>query len=196
MSVLFCPLDIPRIVPQDWDEWWHTWESSKVMPKVNPNHNPVAVDWLGLDLFVRPGYTTQYEAPVAEQNPTIVDLCKQVFDTMNFRISRIRVIENLVPVLAHTDNSLPTGNIRSFLWNTYEEPVWRFANSKESHKLIMPEETNSFFYLDGVITHEAIYDKNYSKGVLAVYGAPDTHFRSMVERSYKKYADISWAAVI
>jgi hypothetical protein len=193
MSILFCPLNIPRIEPKDWDEWWDTWAKSKIMPKVNKNHNKVALDWLGLDLYANKDFQTQYEAPLAEQNPTVVDLCKQVTELMNFHITRIRVIENLVPILPHTDNSKNMPNVRSFLWNTYPMPVWTFRDKHETRQLIMPEDSNSFYYLDGAITHESIYDARYSKGVLAVYGRNNgNNFNSMIEDSYKKYSHISW----
>lgn len=192
MSVLFCPLDIPRIEPADWNEWWHTWDKSMVMPKVIQNHNEKALDWLGLDLYVRPGYPTQYHAPLAEQNPTVKGICQQVIDYMNYKVTRIRVIENLVPILPHSDNAFPFPNVRTFLWNNYPRPVWKFRRGEVERELVMPETTNSFYYLDGVITHESIYDPTYSKGVLAIYGTADTGFKDMIRRSIIKYPEYGW----
>jgi hypothetical protein len=40
MTVLFTPLDIPKIVPNDWDQWWEVWNNkSDKLIKIHNNHN-------------------------------------------------------------------------------------------------------------------------------------------------------------
>ena len=190
--ILVCPLDIPKIVPNDWDEWWSTWKGATVMYKATKNHNATPLKWLGLDLYKIHDYSTNYRAPYAEQNPTVIDLCKQIKESVKFKITLIRVIENLEPVSPHSDNAKNTPSIRTLLWNTYRQPVWKFTNESTSFELIMPNDTNSFYYLDGPIKHSAIHDPNYSKGILAVYGTPTNKFQTSLNNSYVKYHDYAW----
>jgi hypothetical protein len=187
--ILVCPLAIPKIVPNDWDEWWSTWNAADVMPKVTRNHNNIALKWRALDLYKVHDYYSDYRAPYAEQNSVVLDLCKQIQDSVKFKIMLIRVMENLEPIYPHCDNAINTPNIRTFLWNTYKQPVWNFANESTSYALTMPDDTNSFYYLDGPIKHSSIYEPNCSKGVLAVYGVPNSDFESLLNASYVKYHD-------
>ena len=190
--ILVCPLNIPKIVPIDWDEWWSTWKGATVMYKATKNHNATPLKWLGLDLYKIHDFSTNYRAPYAEQNPTVIDLCKQIKESVKFKITLIRVMENLEPVSPHSDNAINTPSIRTLLWNTYRQPVWKFTNESTSFELSMPNDTNSFYYLDGPIKHSAIHDPNYSKGILAVYGTPTNKFQTSLNNSYVKYHDYAW----
>jgi hypothetical protein len=190
--ILVCPLDIPKIVPNDWDEWWSTWKSADVMHKVTKNHNAMPLKWLGLDLYKIHDYSTNYQAPYADQNPTVVDICRQIRESFKFKITLIRVIENLETIFPHSDNITNTPSIRTFLWNTYQQPVWTFTNNITSYNLKIPNDTNSFYYLDGPIKHSSIYDPNYSKGVVAIYGKPDNSFEDLLNASYLKYHNYAW----
>ena len=190
--ILVCPLDIPKIVPNDWDEWWSTWKSADVMHTATKNHNATPLKWRGLDLYKIHDYSTNYRAPYAEQNPTVIDLCRQIQESVKFRITLIRVIENLEPVPSHSDNTKNTPSIRTLLWNTYQQSVWTFTNDITSYKLRMPNDTNSFYYLDGPIMHSSIYDPNYSKGVVAIYGNPANDFENLLNASYLKYHNYAW----
>jgi hypothetical protein len=190
--ILVCPLDIPKIIPNDWDQWWSTWKQAEVMHKATKNHNAIPLKWLGLDLYKIHDYSTNYRAPYADQNPTVVDLCRQIKDSVKFKITLIRVIENLDPVGPHSDNTRNTPSIRTFLWNTYQQPVWNFTNETTSYELRMPNDTNSFYYLDGPIKHSSIHNPNYSKGVLAIYGQPKDEFDTLLNTSYMKYCDYAW----
>jgi hypothetical protein len=190
--ILVCPLDIPKIIPNDWTEWWCTWKDADVMYKATKNHNSTTLKWLGLDLYKIHNYCTNYRAPYAEQNPTVIDLCRQIQESVKFKIILIRVIENLEPVFPHSDNVRNTPSIRTFLWNTYQQPVWNFTSDSTSYDLKMPPDTNSFYYLDGPIKHSSVYDSNYSKGVLAVYGEPNNDFKNLLNASYLKYHKYAW----
>jgi hypothetical protein len=190
--ILVCPLDIPKIVPNDWDEWWSTWKSADVMHKATKNHNSTPLKWRGLDLYKIHDHSTNYRAPYAEQNPTVVDICRQIQESFKFKITLIRVIENLETIFPHSDNITNTPSIRTFLWNTYQQPVWTFTNDITSYNLNIPDDTNSFYYLDGPIKHSSVYEPNYSKGVVAIYGTPTDNFENLLNTSYLKYHNYAW----
>jgi hypothetical protein len=165
------------------------------MHKAIRNHNTVSSNWRGLDLYKIRGHPTSYQAPYAEQNPVVIDLCKQIQDSVKFKIGLIRVIENLETISPHSDNTRNTPSIRTFLWNTYQEPVWNFTNETSSYTLTMPNDTNSFYYLDGPVKHSSKYDPNCSKGLLAVYGEPNNDFEHLINRSYLKYYNYAWSTL-
>jgi hypothetical protein len=70
--------------------------------------------------------------------------------------------------------------------------VWTFTNDITSYNLKIPDDTNSFYYLDGPIKHSSIYEPNYSKGVVAIYGKPDNDFENLLNASYLKYHNYAW----
>jgi hypothetical protein len=58
--------------------------------------------------------------------------------------------------------------------------------------MIMPEDTNSFYYLDNPVRHASVYDPACTKGLLLVYGKPKADIDDIVKRSIEKYKDIAW----
>jgi hypothetical protein len=71
--------------------------------------------------------------------------------------------------------------------------VVEFDLGEKSLKMTLPDDTNSFYYLDYPLKHSAIYRPGNTKGVLVVYGVPmKDKFKEMTTRSYLKYIDYTW----
>ena len=134
-----------------------------------------------------------YNAPYHYQSPVVIDLVHQVISHFPMHVICIRVIENLDVVPPHSDESNPAPNVRSILWSDYTEPIWRFDLEEKSLEMTLPDDTNSFYYLDYPLKHSAIYQPGKTKGVLVVYGVPmKDKFKEMTVRSYLKYIDHTW----
>lgn len=196
--IIYTPLDIPKIEPNNWDEWWEVWATAEEVFKHRNTHNNFNKDalWKGLDLYRRTDNFKKYhayQAPLAPNVPVVQDLVEQIHEHCIFSPLLIRVIENIVPVLPHSDYPF-TGKyeFRAMMWDTYKTPTWTFNYNGEDRKLVLPNDTNSFWYLDNPVTHASIYDPKYSKGLLQVYGTPKSNASELLDRSINKYKDIAW----
>ena len=207
-TLYYTPLDLPKIQPKNWDQWWEVWNKySNQVTKKQTNHNSTYGLWRGLDLYRDTGlvkranalgYTNVrnpvYDAPYHYQSPVVIDLVHQVISRMPMHVICIRVIENLDRVYPHSDESHPTPSVRCVLWSDYDEPIWHFDLGDESKKMMLPDDTNSFFYLDYPLKHGAIHKPGHTKGILVIYGSPvKDKFKEMTDRSYLKYKDYAWA---
>ena len=193
--ILMTPLAMPKIVPNNWDEWWDVWHKhSAVVTKTYKNHNDTQGLWKGLDLYNSTRYpiTTIYSAPPAPKCAVIDDLVNQVRNSIPIIPTKIRVIENLDVVLPHSDHPYEKEELRSFLWNEYDEPVWEFEYKGIKKQLVLPESTNTWYYKDYPMTHSSIHKAGKSKGVLIVYGIQKPEFQEFVKDSADKFKDYSW----
>lgn len=190
--IITTPLDLPLVQPRDWDEWWNVWNTNKqVMEKVKKNHNTTQSNWLGLDLYKKPGTVTNYVAPVAPTSTVVTDLCEQVF-TWPIDITCIRVLENLEYIRLHSDHSFKYHSVRSLLWSDYDQHPWFLEHNDQKRNITMPADTNSFYYLDGPVKHASRYQEGRTKGLLVVFGKFKKEMMDLVEHSAVKYKDYAW----
>ena len=190
--IIMTPLDIPKIEPNNWDEWWSVWNTySGIAVKERANLNNAEGLWKGMDLETHSPYKfpTVYSVPKAPATPVTDDIVNQIKNHIPIDPIVVRVIENLDVVPAHSDNGAPVNEIRCMLWNTYQDPVWEFTYLGEKRKLILPESTNTFFYKDHPMKHGSIFKKEYTKGVMVVYGILKPALRDLVIDSANKFKD-------
>ena len=198
MTVLLTPLDIPKIVPNDWEQWWHVWNTNTVnLTKKHKTHNSgYGADnvWKGITLYKNPNSTMTYDCPDLSDTPIAKNISEQVLDNLPCSIMCIRVIENLHSIDFHTDHSVPKQQIRSILWSTYSGSVWDFRLKDEVRNFTLPDDTNTFFYIDKPLEHAAIYDGTKSKGLLWIYGNRpyDNNLQTLAEDSANKFKQHSW----
>lgn len=197
--IIYTPLDIPKIEPNNWDEWWDVWNNhAGPVTKTKNNHNYFhkVPPWKGFDLYIvddafKKFYS--YEARLAPQVPVVLDLVKQIKEHCIFNPTIIRVVENYTHTEPHSD--FPTPNIyefRSVLWNTYPDTMWKFHYNNETRDMILPNDSNSFYYADYPVQHSTSYDPKYSKGLVIVYGPVKPTATNLLDKSIDKYKDIAW----
>jgi len=194
--IIYTPLDIPKIEPNNWNEWWEVWNTnSQFINKVSSNHNTTVRDILkGFDIY-NTGNTrlySLYDAVMAPKCKVIDNLLEQIFEIVPLEPKLIRVMENIGPVPAHSDYASPRDEFRAVLWNTYIDPIWEFSFYKEHRKLRLPNSTNSFYYKDYPLQHSAMYDNTKTKGLLLVYGPLKKNHPTLIKESATKYKDYAW----
>jgi hypothetical protein len=187
------PLLMKKIEPNDWDEWWKIWNAhSDVVKKAYRNHNNTVGLWRGLDLYTRLDIKTTYEAPHAPPSSVIDDLIGQIETSIPIILQKVRVIENLTEVPAHSDHAFFKDELRCFLWNNYTKPVWSFEHEGQTKELILPDDSNCWYYRDYPMKHASIYEPEHSKGVMAIYGIPKLAFEDFVQTSATHYNRFAW----
>lgn len=205
MTVLFTPLNIPKIVPNDWEQWWDIWNKNTVnLIKKHKTHNSSYGEpgvlkgpnnvWKGITLYQSPNSIMTYDCPNLSDTPIAKNISEQVLDNLPCSIMCIRVIENLYGIDFHTDHAMPKQQLRSILWNTYDDPIWNFKLNDEVRELSLPESSNTFFYVDNPLQHSAIHDSTKSKGLLWIYGHRpfEKSITELAEASAKKFKQHSW----
>lgn len=191
--ILFTPLKTKKIVPYDWDEWWHIWNTySAFVSKKYENHNNAIGTWKGLDLYTKIKYKMIYDAPHAPNSKLIDDLIEQIQNTIPIHVFKVRVIENFKEVPYHADHSYPKDELRCFLWNNYDTPVWSFSYKNTERQLVMPSDSNTYYYKDFPLKHHSVYDPTKSKGVMAIYGMPKSNFTEFINDSVTHYKNYAW----
>ena len=196
MPVLLTPLDIPKIVPNDWEQWWDVWDNkTDKLVKIHNNHNSGSNElWRGINLYKSSICRVTYDCPDAFDSPVVKNIVEQVFEYIPISIMCIRVIENLMNVPFHSDHAVSRQQLRAVLWSNYTYPVWDFRLKDKIRSFALPDETNTFFYIDKPLEHAAIYDGTKSKGLLCIYGdSPyDNNLQILAEYSAKKFKQYAW----
>jgi len=189
------PLAIPKIEPNNWDQWWEVWNThSGIVTKEKTNHNNEVRKWRGMNLYTNSivkGNIT-YSAPTAPKCPVTDDIVNQIKKNIPIVPIVVRVIENLETIPTHSDHAEPTDEIRCMLWNNYPKPVWNFKYFNDTKTLVLPESTNSFYYKDYPMTHSSKYSLEFTKGILLVYGFFKPEFKKFIEDSASTFKDHAW----
>lgn len=198
--ILYTPLDIPKIEPNDWSEWWDIWNtySAPAVKKIT-THNPHSSRWNSLEIYRHAESSPivdsiVYDSPRAPDLPVIQDLVRQVKESLPVEVLYMRVIENKSFVLFHTDSNFPQKQIRSLMWSTNKKLNWilRKTNNPTNYRPKLPEDSNTFFYYDYHTEHCATYDPSDSKGLMQIFISSTPEFDELINESAKKYAELSW----
>lgn len=198
MTVLFTPLSVPKIIPNDWEQWWDVWHNNTSnLTKTHKTHNSnyaVNDTWKGITLYKNSNSIMTYDCPDLSDTPIAKNISEQVLDYIPCNIMCIRVIENLTSIDFHTDHPFPKQQIRSVLWNTYESHIWNFKLHDEVRHFTLPDESNTFFYVDNPLQHSAVYDSSKSKGLLWIYGYKqfDDNIKTLADTSAEKFKQQAW----
>lgn len=190
--IIYTPLDLPRIEPDDWDIFWKIWnDHAKPMYKKLKGgwefYRPDKSLWHGIDIYKEtekihawpaPYYDIQYELP------NLYNLIK----TLPLTVERARLVESKESFGAHTDDNVDKWVARAHFYNQAAHGQWFFtAPGGIGEKFYMsgPEDTNWFAFNDRHCWHGTDYDSNRPKILLQIYttNMPD----ELISRSIDKY---------
>lgn len=195
--IIFTPLDLPKIEPDDWNEFWDIWDnhSDWLVKKVMNNQyslSPIGnkMLWTGLDIYKHPARHPTYRAPfydISKRLPKLYDF----LENFNPNIWCARLIQSHVDIDSHTDDDKDIWGIRAMFHYTDNEPQWYFTkpfDSKGERSYIsLPETTNWFSYNDKYSWHGTQFNHEHKKILLQIYTDGDT--TSLIEQGIKKYTE-------
>lgn len=206
-TTLYTPINVPRIEPSNWEQWWEFWKThAKPATKIRENHNDNLTDsqanasWMGLEL-----YRHQEDSPLlhnqvyhyarAPDSPIVNDIVKQITDALSNNVCNIVVIENIRSIPFHTDGPSQT-HLRTLLWSTNTLLNWVFLHEHEVFVPKLPEDSNTFTYLDNPMQHTAIHYPTHSKGIVQITVLDVELLNKLVKESTNKYKGLAWVKQI
>lgn len=207
-------LDIPDIVPDDWDTFWQIWNAEKARSRrIGADRNNTGPGgWVGLDLIHAQGKNS-FEQPIV---PELAEACPRMMSNIiqHFPFSSLRLVrlwQSIVPIKPHREGNpnqfqYPS-EFRTMLHDTntrptfYMTPVMDHANAdsepaKAEAKLngrrhyvnVAPGE--SFIFNGETAYHGAEYDPGHHKILVIVKGDLDLdRYDDLMQRSVDRFPE-------
>lgn len=203
-TILYTPLDIPKIEPNNWDEWWAVWKTcAETVIKVKNNHNDNRANdeantyWRGLELY---RYTEQsdvldqmvYRYARAPDVPVVRDIVKQITNAFPNNVCSIVVLENIREVPFHTDGGQTRPHVRTLLWSSNTLVNWILLDDNVPWPARLPQETNTFAYLDNPMQHCALYYPTHTKGLIQIHLLDRDPVYQMMKDGADKFKGYTW----
>lgn len=196
--LIFTPMDLPKIEPDNWDVFWDIWNThSAPLTKVNQNTEtsiaPIGSDdiWTGIDIYNKYNNTMPYTAPYVDIEHALPNMYKALL-SISTDVYRVRLLQSQTNILAHTDNNKDRWNIRAFLYGDTAPNQWYFTKPYDSHGertyIKMPTDTNWFMYNDKYCWHGTDFEPNHKKILIQVF-CIDPKLTKLIDNGTQKYKE-------
>ncbi len=199
--IIYTPLDLPKIEPDDWSIFWDIWNRYSA-PLVKTSMNtpfsdaPVGAKhvWQGLDIYKKDAEPTRWQAPFYDIRDVLPNLYNTLAALNIDKLTRVRLLKSVIDIKSHTDDDLDRWSVRAFFYYPAEKQQWYFTKpgSQSNKKYItMPDDTNWFAYNDKHCWHGTDYDAANEKILLQLYyhGSTPSNLEILIEASKKKFTE-------
>lgn len=196
--IVYTPLDLPKLEPDNWDTFWNIWNThsdfaiKKSMNLVN-SKTPVGSNevWRGLDIFKKLTGRTSWECPYFDISVDLPLMYASIGQLNIDTLYRVRLLQSLVKIDAHTDDNTDQWKIRGFLHYTDTNPQWYFTRPSSSDKIYakLPNNIQWFGYNDKHTWHGTDFNPEHKKILIQLYfygSIDETVLQSNIE-TYKDY---------
>ena len=195
--ILYTPIDLPKIEPDNWDVFWDIWNTHSdyaIKTKSNTHLSATPLGstdiWLGLDIFKKNILSTSWQVPFFDIKYLLPNMYSSLM-TILPNAGVIRLIQSQKDVGAHTDDNRNVWHLRSYLYYTSSKSQWYFTKPNDSQGdrtyITLPTTTNWFAYNDKHCWHGTDFDPNHKKILLQVFFNP--LMPNLLEQSMDKYKD-------
>ena len=195
--IIYTPLDLPKIEPDDWNTFWEIWNtySSKLIKiKSNGIHSTSDVGrsdiWQGLDIYKNSNFNS-WQAPFYNIKEQLPKLYSTLISLPISNIRQIRLVSSKLQVDPHSDDMKDIWVARAYFHYTAPEEQWFFTKPGdyygERSYITRPVETNWFAYNDKYCWHATDYDEKYPKILLQIFA--DSLSTNLIDSSIEKYKD-------
>lgn len=196
--IVYTPLDLPKIEPDDWNIFWDIWNQySDNLVKVvsNGSHSKSAVGrndlWRGLDIYKNPLMMPGWQAPFYDIKEKLPKLYNTITSLPISNIRQVKLVSSKLQVNPHSDDEKDIWVARAYFHYTAPTEQWWFTkpgnSSGERSYITRPNETNWFAYNDKYCWHATDYDPKYPKILLQVFASSLP--ADLINRSIEKYKD-------
>jgi hypothetical protein len=176
--IVYTPLNLPKLEPDNWEVFWNIWNThSDVLVKKSVNLvnslSPVGSNdvWVGLDIFSKWDFKLSWDCPYYDISNDLPAM-RESINQLNLKtLYRVRLIQSMVDVEAHTDNDTDRWNIRGYLHYTSTQPQWYFTKPHDTIRTYstMPSDLQWFGYNDKYAWHGSDYDPNHKKILIQLF---------------------------
>lgn len=200
--IVYTPLDLPKIEPDDWNVFWDIWNQySDNLVKVisNGSHSKSDIGrsdlWRGLDIYKNPSILNGWQAPFYDIKEKLPKLYNTIISLPIKNVREVRLVSSKLHVGSHSDDEKDIWVARAYFHYTSPTEQWWFTkpgnSSGERNYITRPHETNWFAYNDKYCWHATDHDPEHPKILLQVFASslpPD-----LINRSIEKYKDYTIA---
>lgn len=196
--IVYTPLDLPRLEPDDWNTFWNIWNTHAdfaIKKSTNLLDSKAALGsnniWRGLDIFKKLTGRTSWECPYVDISSDLPAMYASINQLNIKTLYRVRLLQSLVAVNAHTDDSTDQWKIRGFLYYTDSKSQWYFTrpNDPERTYATLPSNVQWFAYNDKHAWHGTDFNPEHKKILIQLYfkeSIDETIIQSNIE-TYKDY---------
>lgn len=170
--IISTPLNLPKLVPSDWDKWFSIWsQHGQQLKKTRGNHNSMSGLHFGFDVYKHERALTDYDAVKIDMESLWPEFYQELMDMIPVEPYVVRFVMSTGDFPAHTDNAFRNWQLRSLFYHPDPNPQWYFTDLDGERKefLRMPEQTNWFAYLDGACKHGTHYNPEHPKILLQIF---------------------------
>lgn len=176
--IVYTPLNLPKLEPDNWDVFWNIWNTHSdfaIKKKINHNASPTAVGtsgvWRGLDIYKKANLPTAWECPFFDIRNDLPIMFNTIQQLDIKSIYLVRLLQSLEDIPSHSDDNTNTWKVRSFLHRTSSEPQWYFTKPKDTVRVCirLPESTSWFAYNDKYSWHGSEYDPGHKKIIVQLF---------------------------
>ena len=196
--IVYTPLDLPRLEPDNWDIFWNIWNTHsdfaiKKSMNLTTSKTPLGSNraWRGLDIFKKPTGRTSWECPYFDISSDLPVMHKSI-DQLNIKtLYRVRLLQSLIDIDAHTDDNTDQWKIRGLLHYTDTKSQWYFTRPEGNKRTYatLPSNVQWFGYNDKHAWHGTDYNPEHTKILIQLYfreSIDKTVLQSNIE-TYKDY---------
>jgi len=197
--LVFTPIDLPKIEPDDWLVFWEMWNQYKgTVSKVHMNYalSPAQVGstsiWTGLDIYKKVNTPMTWEAPFFDIKHSLPNMYNAI-NSLSINIIRARLVQSQIPMHSHSDDNVDCWNIRAFIHGNNPHKQWYFTKPNdtlgERTYIKMPPDTNWFMYNDLHCWHGTDFDPDNKKILLQIFciGNPSVDYLTSSTKKYEQY---------
>jgi hypothetical protein len=195
--IVYTPLDLPKMEPDNWDTFWNIWNTHskfavKRMMNLSNSKAPVGTSevWRGLDIFKRNIGRTSWECPYVDISSEL-PLMYQSIARLNIKtLYRVRLLQSLIDVNPHTDDSTDQWKIRGLLYYTDTKPQWYFTRPDDPERTYatLPGNVQWFAYNDKHAWHGTDFNPEHKKILIQLY-FKESFDQTVIQSNIETYKD-------
>jgi hypothetical protein len=176
--IVYTPVNLPKLEPDNWDIFWDIWNTHsdfamKTSMNVANSKAPVGSNniWRGLDIFKRWNMHTSYTCPYIDISSLLPVMYNSILQLNIKTLYRVRLLQSLIDVDAHTDDNADRWKLRGYLYYTDTKSQWYFTKplSKERTYARLPSGVHWFGYNDKNAWHGTDYNPAHKKILIQLY---------------------------
>jgi len=198
IMIVYTPLNLPKLEPDNWDTFWNIWNSHSdfaVKTAINGTHSRTSLGsnsiWRGLDIFKKLTGLTSWECPYFDISVDLPLMYASIGQLNIKTLYRVRLLQSLINISSHADDNSNQWKIRGFLHYTDIKSQWYFTRPGGSKKTYatLPSNIQWFAYNDGLSWHGTDFNPDHKKILIQLYfhGSIDETILQSNIKTYKDY---------